>query len=179
MVLYYCMKRNLGNMSLLTKRKYVKAFSLVEVVVAMAVFIVAGFALIGLLGAGLKSNSDSKQQLQAATIAEMLCSTRRASPSATILDANGNGFALPPITSATNNLSATTPTYLTWDGLTTNQATGARFGLLYNVVPSTNYVASLKPGVATVYLCLYWPALANATNTANGHFELTSTFALP
>jgi type II secretory pathway pseudopilin PulG len=53
---------------------------LVEIVVALAIFIFAGFALIGLLGVGMQNNRDSKEQLQAANIAEFICSTRRGTP---------------------------------------------------------------------------------------------------
>lgn len=161
------------------KTRIIQAFTLVEVVVALAVFAVAGFGLIGLLASGLHSNQDSKEQLQAATLAEMMCATRRAAPTNSILDSSGNNFVLPPLSASANNLSATTPTYLTWDGQVTTATANPQFGFLYNISTPSSYVPSTAPNNATVYLCIYWPALASPTNPANGHFELTTTFALP
>jgi Tfp pilus assembly protein PilV len=175
--------------------KKIRAFSLVEVVLALGIFIFAGFSMIGLLAMGLQNSSDSRQQLQASTVAEMICSTLRAAPNAVY---NGSttqpNFPLPALTNAvstgnTNNISPLNPIYLTWDGTTTTSASGnARFGLLYSITAPTTYVAvgtsgmAPSPGAATVYLYIYWPgqmAPTNATNTATSHFELTTTFALP
>lgn len=162
-----------------------RGFSLVELVVALGIFVFAGFALVGLLAVGFQSGNDSKQQLQASTIAEFLCATRRAAPTTDIAGSGAQpNFPLPVLTAAvatgnTNNFSA--PTYLTWDGASTNQA-NARFGLLYNINAPTTYVASVSPGAATVYLYLYWPpqmASSNATNAGTSHFELTTSIAMP
>ena len=161
-----------------TCQRRIAAFSLVEVVVALGIFIFAGFALIGVLSVGIQSNRDSKEQLQAANIIEFLCSTRRAVPTTDISSA-GTGsqpnFPLPVLSSSTNNF--TSPTYLTWDGASTNQA-NAIFGLLFNITPPTTYTTKTNPGFSTVYLCVYWPAQAPLTG-ASGHVEVTSTFALP
>jgi len=152
------------------------AFTLVEVVVALGIFIFAGFALIGLLAVGLQSSRDSKEQLQAANIAEFLCSTRRAAPTANLTTPQPN-FPLPVLSTSINNL--TTPTFLTWDGAQTTLAAGnARFALLYNIIAPTAYTPKVNPGVATVYLCLYWPPQGPITPNT-GHFEVTTTFALP
>jgi len=161
-----------------TYRGKIKAFSLVEVVIALGIFVFAGFALIGLLSVGVQSNRDSKEQLQAANIIEFLCSTRRVVPT-TSISAQPN-FPLPDLSISANNF--TLPIYLTWDGLETpgNTQAGAIFGLLYNITapaPGT-YTPKINPGFSTVYICIYWPAEAPLTS-ASGHVELTSTFALP
>ena len=163
------------------KSRKKEAFTLVEVVVALGIFIFAGFALIGLLSVGLQNSRDSKEQLQAANIAEFICSTRRATPMTNFPASTGSqpGFPLPVLFPSQNNLAATTPTYLTWDGTTTTTVANARFGLLYNIMAPTTYVTKVTPGVSTVYLCIYWPAQASPTNAATGHFEVTTTFALP
>jgi hypothetical protein len=150
----------------------IRALTLVEVVLSLAVFIFAGFALISLLGVGLAGNRDSKEMMQAANIAESICATRRATPMLTTT----TGFPLPALYPSSSNL--TSPTLLTQDGVTTTVLSNARFGLLYNIVSSPNYVAGVKPGMATVYLSLYWPAQASP-NSAAGHFDLTTSFALP
>jgi type II secretory pathway pseudopilin PulG len=167
------------------KSNKTKAFSLVEVVVALAIFIFAGFALIGLLSVALKNSRDSKEQLQAANISEYICATRRATPLTDFtVSANQPGFPLPVLYSpawagqnyTTNNFAA--PTLLTWDGVTTSSQANARFGMVFNIISATNYVAKVSPGVATVYLSIYWPAQAQP-GTSAGHFELTTKFALP
>ena len=155
-------------------------FSLVEVVLALGVVVFAGFALIALLTLGLKSSSDSKEQLQAATIAEAICSTRRAAPTQDFTSSPTEpNFPLPVLSTSSDNLSSS-PIYLTRDGTTTTLASGnARFGLFYKITAPANYVPSTFPGAATVYLCLYWPAQALATSQTLSHFEVTTTFALP
>ena len=165
------------------KRRDIQAFSLVEVVLALGIVVFAVFGLLGMLSTGLQNNHDSKEQLQAANIAEYICSVRRAAPTNDFTStASSNpelGFPLPVLGTATNNIynnSTVAPTYLTWNGLATNAA-NATFGLLFNITPSTNYPTT-PPGVATVYLCLYWPPAA-APNVNVGHFELTTTFYLP
>lgn len=157
-----------------------EAFSLIEVVVALGVVIFAGFAMIGLLGVGLQGNRDSKEQLQAATLAESLCTTLRAVPTSNYSSASfpQTGFPIPYITNSINNYT-TTPVYLTWDGSTTNKA-NARFGLYYGVTAPASYAPSTSPGCSTVYLCFFWPAASVSVPASSpGHFEVASTFALP
>src|SRR5271154_5842435 len=94
------------------------AFSLVEVVFALAIFVFVGFALIGLLGVGIQSSLDSKERNPAATIEEKICSVRRAAPTNdfTATTSPQPGFPLPILSTAANNLTA--PVYLTRDGAT-------------------------------------------------------------
>jgi Tfp pilus assembly protein PilV len=152
------------------KRKKVtaNAFSLVEVVVALAITVFAGFALIGLLAVGLQSSQDSKQRLQAATVAEALCSTRRACPTN---DLTAQQFPIPSLAVPGDNTAS--PSFLTWDGAKTTTAANARFGFLYSI--STN----ATPGASAVHLCLYWPPQAPANNPATGYYEVSTTVALP
>ncbi len=167
-----------------THQKRIKAFSLVEVVVALGIFVFVGFALIGVLSVGIQSNRDSKEQLQASNIMEFLCSTRRAAP-VTDISSAGTGsqpnFPLPVLfssawpNSSTNNF--TSPIYLNWDGASTTQA-NAIFGLLFNITGPATYTPRSNPGFSTVYVCVYWPAQA-PPKAASGHVEVTSTFALP
>jgi type II secretory pathway pseudopilin PulG len=156
------------------------AFSLVEVVIALAILVFAGFGLVSLLAVGLQSNHDSREQLQAATLAEYYCSTRRAAPTANFSGGSSPqpNFPIPALSNTVNNLAA--PTYVTWDGATTTLASGnARFGVLYNITAPANYVPSTSPGIATMYLCIFWPPQGSITSASTGHFELTTTFALP
>ena len=66
--------------------------------------------------------------------------------------------------------------WLTWDGTITSSSANARFGLLYNITAPTTYTSN---STATAYLCLYWPPLVAPSNANLGHFEVTTTFALP
>ena len=164
----------------LTSSKHLQAFSLVEVVLALGIVVFAGFALIGLMVVAVQGTRDSKEQLQAATLAESICSTLRATPSSNYSSSAfpQQGFPLPYITNSASNFT-TTPVYLTWDGVATTKAQ-ARFGLYYSVTAPSNYTPVTSPGAAVVYLSFFWPAAASSVpvNSA-GHFEITSTFALP
>jgi hypothetical protein len=144
------------------------------VVFALAIFVFAGFALVGLLGVGLSGTQDSRARTQAATIAESYCSTLRAAPTNdfTATSSPITGFPIKPLNTSQNGL--TTTTYLTKDGIATNNVAYADFGFLYNVTSS-----GTSPGTSTVYFCFYWPPQASPTVPSTSHFELTTTFALP
>lgn len=155
-----------------------QAFSLIEVVVALGIAVFAGFALIGLLSVGLKNSSDSTMQLQAASIMEEMCSIRRAAPTNDLTSIQTN-FPLPPLTTSAGNLT-TTNLWLAWDGTITTSPANARFGFLYNITAPSGYPSASTTGnYATAYLCLYWPVQVSPTNANLGHFEVTTTFALP
>jgi hypothetical protein len=154
-------------------------FSLVEVALALGIVVFAGFSLVGLLALGLKNSGDSKQQLEAATIAEAICSTRRAAPTLNLASTQPN-FPLPALNVTTTQSNFSMPLYLTRNGTTTTLAKGdARFGLFYQIIPPASYVPSISPGVATVYLCLYWPAGVAPATPNISHFEVTTTISLP
>jgi type II secretory pathway pseudopilin PulG len=164
-------------------RQNKSGFTLVEVVLALGILVFAGFALISLMAEGFQSSKDSKQQFQAATIAEYICATRRTAPT-TDLSTTQPNFPLPNLTNAvptgnTNNFGY--PVYMTADGATTTQA-NARFGLLFSINAPTTYVPAVSPGAATVYLYIYWPPQMSATSATNGstsHYELTTSIAMP
>ena len=161
------------------RRSDQRAFSLIEVVVALGIVVFCGFALIGLLSVGLRNSSDSKMQLQAASIMESLCAVRRAAATNDLSSLQTN-FPLPSLASSAGNLTASTNLWLTWDGQLTSSSSNARFGFLYNITAPASYSSSPTSGnFATAYLCLYWPPLVSPTNANLGHFELTTTFALP
>lgn len=161
----------------MVNRRNNAGFSLVEVALALGIVVFAGFSLVGLLALGLKNSGDSKQQLEAATIAEAICSTRRAAPTQDLTSSQPN-FPLPVLSVTKNNF--TTPLYLTRSGTSTTLASGnAHFGFFYNIIAPATYVPVTLPGFSTVYLCFYWPAQAAPTTPNLAHFEVTTTFALP
>lgn len=167
------------------KKTHPEGFSLVEVVVAMGVFVVAGLGLVGLLGIGLKNSNDSNEQIQAASIAEMICSTLRAAPETDLMGSGSvnPNFPIPPLNTTGNATAGTV--FLTADGTQVPSATspGASFALIYKIYTTfypipAGITSQPTTGVATLYLCFYWPAQATATSN-KGQYELTSTFALP
>jgi len=148
----------------------IAAFTLVEVVVALGIFSFAIMAIVGLFMVGINTNKESSDQIQAANLASLLISTRRALPTNTIAN-----FALPPL----NVPYSSAGTYVTnsagvaADG-TTNGA--AAYNLFYQV--GTNTVTGAH--LAKVYLMLWWPtASAMPTNNPGGRYELSTEVALP
>jgi hypothetical protein len=152
---------------------------LVEVTLALGVFVFAGFALMGLLGFVMRGSHDSKEQMQAATIMESICATRRATPLANL---SARNFPLPPLSTSSPASSLTTPIGLTWDGAQTAAGVtdpAARFGMIYSIVAPPGYTASINPGQANVYICIFWPAEASPTGGATGRFEVSTSFLVP
>jgi uncharacterized protein (TIGR02598 family) len=149
----------------------ITAFTLVEVVVALGIFSFAIMAIVGLFMVGINTNKESSDQIQAANLASLIISTRRALPTNTIAN-----FALPPL----NVAYPSTGTYLTngagvaADG-TTNQSTPA-YNLYYQV--GTNSINGAH--LARVYLMLWWPTSAPMpANNPGGRYELSTEVALP
>ena len=153
-----------------------KAFSLAEVVLALAIVVFALFSMVGLLGVGLQNSQDSRERVQAATIAEEICSVRRASPTNDFTSGTSvqPGFPLP----ALNTSAGLTTVYVTRDGTLTSQA-NADFGLIYSITPKFDAVPqNTQNGVSQVYLGFFWPARADPTKAATGKYEVSTTFGL-
>jgi Tfp pilus assembly protein PilV len=152
-----------------------RGFSLVEVVLALGIVVFALFSMVGLLGVGLQNTQDSRERVQAATIAEQICSIRRAAPTTDLTSVQPN-FPLPVLQTAANNL--TSPIWVTRDGVVTTQG-NADFGFIYSITPRFDSVpANTANGVSQVYLCLFWPPRASPTAASTGHYEITTTFGL-
>ncbi|MEZ0297057.1 MAG: hypothetical protein ACAI35_11435 [Candidatus Methylacidiphilales bacterium] len=144
-------------------------FSLVEIMLAVGIFAFAGVALIGLFSIGLNTNRDSAANLHAATIAEFMLSTRRATPTAPLAS-----FPLPRLdVAAKNDITI----MLNSNGLETTQPSDAKFGLYYTITPP----ADLSTGIAKathVHLYLFWPATATV-ESAYGRYEVVTSISLP
>jgi uncharacterized protein (TIGR02598 family) len=158
-----------------TQNRAQRAFSLVEVVVALAIVVFALFSMVGLLGVGLQNTQDARERVQAATVVEQICAIRRASPTNN-LSASQPNFPLPAMnqSSAVNNLAS--PQYITRDGALTSQAS-ADYGFLYSITPKPDTSGSTTGGgVSQVYICLFWPAHASPTSAVTGHYAISTTF---
>jgi len=140
------------------------------VVVALGVFSFALVAIVGLFVGGINTNRESSDQIQAANVASLLISTRRAVPTNVIAN-----FALPPLNVGYTDAG----TYLNnnqgvaVDGTTT----GTRaYSLFYQIGTNTTTGAHL----AQVHLMLWWPpASPLPTNNPGNRYELTTQVALP
>jgi type II secretory pathway pseudopilin PulG len=144
------------------------SFSLVEVVLALAIFSFVLVTMMALLSVALRTNKESSDQIQAANIASLLVSTRRAAP--TNSGANFTNFALPQL----NQSYVTNTTPLGLDG-TTSPGTGTAYNLYYQV--GTN--AGTGPNLANVYILIWWPLGARMpTNNPSAYYELSTQVSL-
>jgi type II secretory pathway pseudopilin PulG len=142
-------------------------FTLVEVVLALGIFTFAVVAIGGLFFAGIDANKGSSDEIQAANLASLLISTRRAITSGTIAN-----FALPPLTNAITTGTGTYVMGVANDGTTTGTPA---YNLYYLVTTNTG----IGSNVAQVYLLLWWPP-ASATPASNpgNRYELTTQVAM-
>lgn len=147
--------------------KKASAFSLIEVVLAVGIFAFVAVALIGLFSYGLKINRESVDEMEATALAQSLLSTRAAAPTNTLTNC-----ALPRLDQPVE-IAPSAPVFISADGTLVPQGTAARFGLVYRVQPQP-----VPAGVSSVYVCLYWPAQAEA-DKAQGRCEIFRTVALP
>ena len=148
-------------------RRGAGAFSLVEVVIALAISVFVLVSMLGLLSEGLSVGQDSRQQMQAADLAAMIVSARRASPTnTTITQSAGTGnVLLPPLNQALPAMPVTA--WINFAGQATTQANAA-FRVSYQV--GTNAAA---PGVGLISLRLTWPPGANPS-VAKNQYEMTT-----
>jgi Tfp pilus assembly protein PilV len=149
------------------------AFTLVEVVLAMAVASFAVISLIGLFAYALETTQGSTQAILAANAAASILAVDRASPT----NAMANACPLPRLDQGASNFnlapySLKTAIYLTSSGQVTNNINYATYGFLYSVKPNATTNA------AQVYMMLYWPPEASPTNGI-GKYEISTQVYLP
>jgi Tfp pilus assembly protein PilV len=143
-----------------------RAFSLVEVVIAIGIVSFAILAVLGLLPVGLRTIKNSNEQAGAANVVNgIIEAVRNASTNANSAGAYSNSYAGQSIT-FTNGAPATNClwTNLTLEGLATTNDFGKRLSaILIFTPPSTNLVTN---GFGTVSVA--WAGQANpvwSTNT--------------
>ncbi len=149
----------------------IQAFSLVEVVVALAISVFVLVVLLGLYGTGMRVNRDSEARIQAANLASLIISSRIAAPTNTV---NLPNLAIPSaaVTRAFTNAYAGNQltNYIGADGMLT---TAAQAAYVVSCKAGTNQVTG--PNVAQVYLMLSWPVQVSPTNAgASDHYEVTT-----
>jgi uncharacterized protein (TIGR02598 family) len=162
-------------------RTSLHSFSLVEMVIAIAVLSVALVVIIGMLGEGLSNNRDSSERLQAADLASLLISTRRTAPT----NSNLTNFALQAL-GGTNSAgqdvvnAVTNYAKVQTDGTTNVSSTQVVYNLRCIVTP-----AGSQNNIANVDLVLWGPSPLPAelstmpVNNPAGYYELMTQITLP
>jgi len=141
------------------------AFSLIEVVLALAIISFALIAILGLFSAGLKVNKESADQIQAAHIASLLISARRADPTGGTNSALAE-FALPTLIEGSSK-----QVKVGLDGTTNNPV----MNLIYTVT-----INDADSNIANVYLLLWAPigAANPPTNNPGSYYEISTQVKL-
>jgi uncharacterized protein (TIGR02598 family) len=135
-----------------------RAFSLVEVTIALGIVSFCLIAILGLLPAGLNTNKASVQQNAAANLASLIASDLRSTP-ATTNRSTCYGLELPA--GGTGNKSV----LLDESGAVASDAASAVFLATVTVVaPASGVTAS------SARILITWPAAADITK-ASGSFE--------
>jgi len=142
-----------------------RAFSLVEVVLALAIISFAVMVLLGIFSVGLNTNRESVEELEATHIAQSMLAERRAAP---VVD---NATLVLPQLNAAAAVAKDSPVLLTQNGTRTTEMEDARYGMIYRINPAANGNSS------QVYVCLFWPAPAGADN-AQGRVEMITNIPL-
>ncbi len=146
----------------------IKAFSLVEVVVALGVTIFCLIALFGLLSVGLRSNQATIEQASAtsilsATVAD-LYATPQTVPSGGATNSLQFNIKIPanPVTSAT----PVTTLYFPANGQLSTNATAANSAFRLTVTPIVPTSGGGTRTATFLDLTVSWPAAAGSANAA-------------
>lgn len=149
-----------------------RAFSLVEVVLALGVCAFVLIALIGLFSNAWRSSRESEDQIQAANFASRFLGLSSTAPSAS---ANPVGIPAARLTQAYGNAFSSSNLYLDSTGaLSPSLSPDAAYRI--TCLAGTN--AATGPHVSQVYLKLSWPPQAGLTNEV-GRYEIVTYVSLP
>ncbi len=151
-----------------TAGKYPYGFSLVEVVLALAIFSGGIVVIVNLIAVLLQVNGDTVQNTRAANTVSRILAVRRSAPCVE-LPAYGTGALLPRLNQPYTGQKQTA--YITEDGTVVPDAGSAAFFAIY----CTGTNDSMGRNTSGVYVALTWPAGA-AGNTRN-LYEVYTTVA--
>jgi uncharacterized protein (TIGR02598 family) len=142
-----------------------RAFSLVEVVLALGICAFVLVALMGLFSTGLRASRESEEQVQAANLASLILATRMAAPNS---DTNLPNFALPAdaLSRPYGEVFGAAGGMVGLDGKTNSTPA-------YRIVCKAGTNSSTGPRLAQVHLMLTWPADAPLQHAA-GRYETLS-----
>jgi prepilin-type N-terminal cleavage/methylation domain-containing protein len=156
-----------------TKTPATAGFSLIEVVLALAVAVFCLLPILGLLAIGLRTDQDSIRETTAATLAAGLTDDLRSTPPAATSSTRYN-ISLP-----TGTVSTTNTYLLAEDGSCPAQISPGQPTYLATVVLTPPASGTLN--AATARILITWPASAPHVNGAiptqfNGSFETVVSF---
>lgn len=147
------------------KRAFARAFSLIEVVIALGIFSFAIVAILGLFTVSLQTSRESEGEIQAASVASMLVAIRKASPT------NAAASLAIPVKALNQDYgpayAGQTTSYVGLDGSLTNAAAAA-----YRITCRAGTNSVTGTGLAQVYLMLSWPPQADAASLQAGRYEV-------
>lgn len=148
-----------------------RAFSLVEVAVALGIVAVCVTALVGLFSMGINANRESTVELQAAHLGQSIISTLRTTGTNNL----GASFPIPPLTVGASGSTASATVKLDIDGKITTSSSQACYGLSYEL----DSPASGERKPFKLHLCIFWPAQASSAKMAAGRYELVTSLPAP
>jgi len=151
------MKTMQGNMIPKSFRPKDRAFSLVEIAVAIGISSVCFVSLLGVIPVGLNASADSVQQRAAADLANVVIADLRATPAAA-------GMALSPFYSVefpAAGTSVTTSLFFNEDG-SLNRRTAAEPLPKFRATVTVNPAASSR-AASSARVWITWPAAADLT----------------
>jgi uncharacterized protein (TIGR02598 family) len=139
-----------------------RAFSLVEVVLALGICAFVLIAMLGLFSSGLRTSRESEEQVQAANLASQILATRTAAPAS---DVNLANFAIPAasLTKAYADIYPAAGGTVGLDGRTNSPAA-------YRITCRAGTNAATGARNAQIHLMLSWPPQAALSNAA-GRYE--------
>ncbi len=154
-------------------RASTRAFSLIEVVFALAICAFVLVVVMGLFMAGLQANQESEGEIQAANLASLIISSARATPVGPI--ANTPSCPIPAAALTNGFATVYENKYVGWDGLLTNSIQYAAYSITCRL--GTNTVTGT--GLSHVYLLLSWPVQTNPANSPLHYYEISTYIPFP
>jgi len=150
-----------------------RAFSLVEVVLALGICVFVLIALIGLFSSGWRTSRESEEQIRAANLASRLIAVRMAAP--TTGPSATDGIPFDKLSQPYGSVFSGTDAYVTSDGAVSPNLTA---DAAYRMTCFAGTNAETGPKLSQVYLRLSWPPQATAA-LANGWYETLTYVPLP
>lgn len=142
----------------------VKAFSLIEVVISIAIVSFAFIVIIALLPVGIKTNRDSMEESRAINLLQAMVADWQV----TAFSTNSLPsciYGLPSLTSMSTIRSGTN--YVAEDGTTNSSSQNSFYRVTYTVYPNSAY---MQPAIVNMQAS--WPAAA----TNGSSVEVSATF---
>jgi len=149
------------------------AFSLIEVALALGICSFVIVALMGLFTVGLHDSKDSGEKIEAANLASLILSARRAAPTSTAGPLANFAIPASAVTKAYGNANGGGDKFVASDGTLTTAAKAA-----FRIRCSVGTNAVTGSSAAMVYFLLSWPPQADPTGSNVKTYEFLSCIPL-